>query len=74
MSVEIDTLLKLFDDAVSNGMEHAINEYGDTLTDEQKTDLRNLTPEQIKETLNNLLAAQGNLAKPAWFDTNNNNH
>lgn len=74
MAVDMDLLIKIFDDAVSNGMDHAIQQYGATLTNEQKADLKKMTDQQVKDTLKNLIAGRSNLSKPAWFDTNNNNH
>ncbi|MFK5664402.1 hypothetical protein ACI2OW_00625 [Pseudomonas shirazica] len=74
MSIETEELVKILDEAVTNGMDVAIQKYGQNLTDEQKTDLRGLTPEQTKDALLNLLEANKALGKLFWFDSNNNNN
>lgn len=74
MAVAMDLLIKIFDEAVTNGMASAIAKYGSSLTPQQIADLQSMSPQQIADTLKDLLRAQGNLAKPEWFDTNNNNN
>lgn len=73
MAIDSSTLVKILDDAITNGMDSAIQKYGAGLDGTQIEDLKALTPEQMKAALDNLLAASGNLRRLLWFDNNNNN-
>ncbi|WP_322614504.1 hypothetical protein [Pseudomonas sp. BIC9C] len=74
MSIGTNELVKILDEAVTNGMDVAIQKYGANLSNDEKAGLKSLTPEQTKDALLNLLAASKALGKPFWFDNNNNNH
>lgn len=74
MAVDTRVLIKVLDEATASGMDSAIQKHGAGLTQQEIQQLKALTPQQIKDTLTNLMAADKALNKMLLVDTNNNNN
>lgn len=74
MPTDVQSLAKVLDEAISSGdIETAINNYGGSLSDTEKSAVRALSPDQMRDTLRNLVTADSNLHRILFVDTNVNN-